>query len=302
MKMSIGSKGTVGTLKSNHFEESNPEEDAASVEVRLASSDNDEEKLAAAMEMEGEEEAHAAVAAGNNNGAGSVLKTPTGRQDKAADESSDDGSIQQTKASCITSTFMGGKSKKYLRVGGMCFGGCALAVIVSKSVKGIHDYNNSNKVMSAEAIAVVEEDITGFDFVGYGNCLDKDDAKYDYVVSSVISAEECAEKCTGCPGGGQADSKALLGFVYDNDCPTCYCLVENGGDFINGVCGVYTYVMTGNAGTGEITDFTDGNPGNECWKVNSKSSKSSKSGRISKKPKLIRKLGHGHTDMRRRLC
>jgi hypothetical protein len=89
MKMFIGSKGTVGTLKSNsyHFEETNPEEDAVSVEVRLtsrASSDNDEEELGApGMEEEG---ANTAADNNNNCAAGSVPTTLTGRQDEGADE------------------------------------------------------------------------------------------------------------------------------------------------------------------------------------------------------------------------
>jgi hypothetical protein len=200
-----------------------------------------------------------------------------------------------------------------MRVGGVCFGGFALAFIFSKSVKGIYDNNsdnNNNQVMNAEAVAR-GKDIRGFDFVGDGNCLDEDDAEYDYVqFDFVYSAKDCSKLCTECPGRGQASSKMLLGFVYDYNCPTCYCLVENGGIFNDGVCGANTYVKADNAGTGEIADVTDDDVEyRECYKfnLNSKSSKSPKSGKISKpqpKPrkKLGRKLGQSHTDMRRHLC
>jgi len=218
---------------------------------------------------------------------GSLTQMTGYRQDAEAAEGEEPSPLDgNTQPAATASKHMGGKSskKKCIKVGGFCVWACVFTAIVYKSAEGIHNYNNKNKeVMSSEAVAVVQEDIPGFEFVGTGFCVDEAGEKYDYVrVGFLDSAEECANKCTECPGKGQADGRKLLGFEYneDDDLPEfhCNCIVENGGISSGpAVCrgGGFDYT-TNRGGTGEIKGVTGGSC-NACWKVKSKSSKSPKS-------------------------
>ncbi|KAL7445356.1 hypothetical protein ACHAXM_009770 [Skeletonema potamos] len=164
---------------------------------------------------------------------------------------------------------------------------------VYKSEEGMLDINNNKEVMSSEEVAVVqEEDIPGFEFVGYGICVDEAGEEYDAIrYLDEYDPEECADLCTECPGKGQAYGMKFLGFNIE--CDGCYCYVENGGTFSGEVCGTGSSGFDNREGTGEIVGVRSA-PGFPCWKVNSKSSKA---------PKRVRKLGHSRTnmDMRRRL-
>jgi hypothetical protein len=134
------------------------------------------------------------------------------------------------------------------------------------------------EVMSSEAVAVTRdiipphEKIPGFDLVGRdGYCVDVVGNMYSFVGSvGVYSTKECAERCTQCPGKGQADNRKLVGFQYDSKYSVCSCLVESGGTFSDGLCGDQTRVSTDYLGTGEISGTLvtrDTVDHEECWKV-----------------------------------
>jgi hypothetical protein len=232
---------------------------------------------------------------------GSLTQMTGYRQDAEAAEGEEPSPLDgNTQPAATASKHMGGKSsKKCIKVGGFCVWACVFTAIVYKSAEGIHNYNNKNKeVMSSEAVAVVQEDIPGFEFVGYGWCKDEAGKFYDWagylLPSAPPSAKECAEICTECPGKGQADGRKLLGFatIKSVSDETCFCFIENGVTLDDGVCSyvnLYSRLYNAYEGTGEIKGvvFDGFDPDGECWKVTSTSSKSPKRGKSAKQPKRV---------------
>eukprot|EP00984_Skeletonema_dohrnii_P004631 scaffold1635_cov124-Skeletonema_dohrnii-CCMP3373.AAC.5 len=135
-----------------------------------------------------------------------------------------------------------------------------------------------------------------FDYVGDGWCLDGSDpvSTFPFVgYRYQVSAEECGEVCSECPGKGQ-EGLVLRGFqmaIYPDSNPDvdvnseCFCLVDANSidptfDFseMMGECNGAVFWHGENPGDGvsegigEIESFSY-NKNSECWKVSSKGSK-----------------------------
>lgn len=138
-----------------------------------------------------------------------------------------------------------------------------------------------------------------FDYVGDGWCLDGSVTVSTFPFVGYryqVSAEECGEVCSECPGKGQ-EGLVLRGFqmaIYPNSNPDvdvnseCFCLVDANSidptfDFNEmirpaGVCNSAVFWHGENPGDGvsegigEIESFSY-NRNLECWKVSSKGSK-----------------------------
>jgi len=138
-----------------------------------------------------------------------------------------------------------------------------------------------------------------FDYVGDGWCLDGSVpvSTFPFVgYRYQVSAEECGEVCSECPGKGQ-EGLVLRGFqmaIYPDSNPDvdvnseCFCLVDANSidptfDFneMMGECNGAEFWHGENPGDGvsegigEIASF-DYNQNLECWKVSSKGSKAAK--------------------------
>jgi hypothetical protein len=81
---------------------------------------------------------------------------------------------------------------------------------------------------------------------------------------SGVAAEDCAKKCSACPGGGQTVNNVKLvlrGFELFTVTGRCYCVVDDGADLTTSVCQDATEAFDDNAGSGEIESSNGGEGG-----------------------------------------
>lgn len=114
-----------------------------------------------------------------------------------------------------------------------------------------------------------------YTYVGPGFCNNQEGWTYHLMTYfALTSAEECGNKCSECPGGGQAENKRMYGFqLYGGG--ICACQIEIGSTFDqsqNPCPGTFvTRVSGGDVERGPIcgTNGQTGGGAGECWKVSS---------------------------------